>query len=72
MAKQLVKKRRHRRVVDVRGDKNMQNSQDRRNTNLLQSSIYKQKPYKRHLKRLHASKQQSGGEYWTFVSVNFI
>ncbi|XP_055313469.1 uncharacterized protein DDB_G0283357 isoform X4 [Sitodiplosis mosellana] len=37
----------------------MQNSQERRNTNqLLQSSIYKQKSHKRHLKRLHASKQQ--------------
>ncbi|XP_031629939.1 putative uncharacterized protein DDB_G0286901 isoform X4 [Contarinia nasturtii] len=44
-------------MVVVR-EKNMQNSQDRHNTNLLQSSIYKQKSHKRHLKRLHASKQQ--------------
>lgn len=59
MAKQTVKRRRRRRVVVVR-EKNMQNSQDRHNTNLLQSSIYKQKAHKRHLKRIHAPKQQCG------------
>lgn len=69
MAKQPLKKRRHRRLVDVRTAKNMQNSQERCNTNLLQSSIYKQKSYKRHLKRLHTSKQQCGGEL--FLSLFF-
>lgn len=59
MAKQVAKRRRRRRVVVVR-EKNMQNSQDRRNINLLQSSIYKQKSHKRHLKRLQAAKQQCG------------
>lgn len=72
MAKQLVKKRRHRRLMDVRVEKNMQNSQERRHTNLQQSSIYKQKSYKRHLKRLHATKQQCGGKLYLSVNLIFL
>lgn len=58
MAKHSVKKRRRRRVV-VR-EKIMQNSPDRRDTNQLESPVYKQKLHKRHLRRSHSQKQQCG------------
>lgn len=58
VAKQVVKKRRRRRVVER--EKIMQNSPDRRDINQLQSSNYKQKLHKRHLRRSHSQKQQCG------------